>query len=65
MAGFVWHHRNGDAWQRNAAGWEEAKVVLRSNISTITSTGLSLMPEGFEDFPPQDLADLVEYLKQD
>ncbi|MEK7677299.1 MAG: PVC-type heme-binding CxxCH protein [Verrucomicrobiota bacterium] len=43
----------------------EAKVVLRSNISTITSTGLSLMPEGFEDFPPQDLADLVEYLKQD
>jgi putative membrane-bound dehydrogenase-like protein len=39
-------------------------VIPRSQIEAITSTGLSLMPEGLEKgLTPQDLADLVALLK--
>lgn len=38
--------------------------ILRSDIQEIKATGLSLMPEGFEQaMKPQDLADLIAYLK--
>ncbi len=38
--------------------------ILRSDITEIRATGLSLMPEGFEQaMNPQDLADLIAYLK--
>ncbi len=38
--------------------------ILRSDISEIRATGLSLMPEGLEQaLLPQDLADLIAYLK--
>jgi putative membrane-bound dehydrogenase-like protein len=37
--------------------------LLRSELESLTSTGKSLMPEGFEnEIPPQDMADLIEYL---
>ncbi|MBI2947363.1 MAG: c-type cytochrome [Verrucomicrobia bacterium] len=46
---------------RNATGVEE--VVLRNDLSELASSGLSLMPEGFEQsLKPQDLADLIAYL---
>jgi putative membrane-bound dehydrogenase-like protein len=39
-------------------------VVPRDRIEAIASTGLSLMPEGLEKgFEPQDLADLIAYLR--
>jgi putative membrane-bound dehydrogenase-like protein len=44
----------------------EAKedVILRSTIEEMTSTGLSLMPEGLEkDLSPQDLADVIAFVK--
>ncbi len=40
------------------------KSVLRSEIASLQSTGLSLMPEGLEAaLTPQSLADLIAYLK--
>ena len=41
------------------------RSVLRSEISTLTSTGTSLMPDGLEAaLTPQTLADLIAYLKK-
>jgi putative heme-binding domain-containing protein len=41
----------------------EETRLLRSELDSLTSTGKSLMPEGFEnDIPPADMADLLEYL---
>jgi len=46
---------------RSPGGNEE--VLLRSELKALTSSGLSLMPEGFEKaFKPQDLADLISYV---
>jgi putative heme-binding domain-containing protein len=46
---------------RSPGGNEE--VLLRSELKALTSSGLSLMPEGFEKaFKPQDLADLISYI---
>lgn len=46
---------------RTAGGTEE--TVLRSELVSLRSSGLSLMPEGFEkSLTPQDLADLLRYL---
>jgi putative membrane-bound dehydrogenase-like protein len=43
---------------RMAAGAEE--TIFRSNLKELTSSGRSLMPEGFEaGLKPQDLADLI------
>ena len=40
------------------------KSVLRSEIASLQSTGMSLMPEGLEAaLTPQSLADLIAYLK--
>lgn len=39
-------------------------VISRGDVEAIRSTGLSLMPEGFERvLSPQDLADLIAYLR--
>ncbi|MBM4002862.1 MAG: c-type cytochrome [Planctomycetes bacterium] len=39
-------------------------VLLRSEIETLRSTGVSLMPEGLEkNIPIQDMADLVAFIK--
>ncbi|MEK7684572.1 MAG: PVC-type heme-binding CxxCH protein [Verrucomicrobiota bacterium] len=46
---------------RTAVGSEE--VILRTDLLEFGSSGLSLMPEGFETaFQPQDLADLIAYI---
>jgi putative membrane-bound dehydrogenase-like protein len=40
------------------------ETILRSQIEELTSTGKSLMPEGFErDLSVQDMADLLAYLQ--
>jgi putative membrane-bound dehydrogenase-like protein len=40
------------------------QVVLRKDLESLTSTGKSAMPEGLEkDVRPQDMADLLAYLK--
>jgi putative heme-binding domain-containing protein len=47
---------------RRADGKED--VILRSNIATLRSTALSLMPVGLEkELTPQDVADLLAYLR--
>ncbi|MEW6157871.1 MAG: PVC-type heme-binding CxxCH protein [Verrucomicrobiota bacterium] len=46
---------------RNSGGGEE--VVLRSELIELTSSGLSMMPEGFENnLSPQAMADLLAFL---
>jgi putative heme-binding domain-containing protein len=46
---------------RMAGGSEE--LIMRNNLKEITSSGRSLMPEGFEaGLKPQDLADLIAYV---
>jgi putative heme-binding domain-containing protein len=40
------------------------QVILRNDLKELTGSGLSLMPEGFEKaFTPQDLADVIAYIK--
>jgi putative heme-binding domain-containing protein len=47
---------------RNAGGVEE--VILRPDIKELKSSGVSLMPEGFENgLTPQDMADLIAYIR--
>ena len=46
---------------RSANGEE---TILRADLAQLTSSGLSLMPEGFEKiFTPQDLADLIAFVR--
>jgi putative membrane-bound dehydrogenase-like protein len=41
------------------------ETILRQNIAKITSSAVSLMPEGLEaTLPPQDMADLLAFLAQ-
>lgn len=48
---------------RTASGTDES--VLRSEIATLTNSGLSLMPDGLEQtMSKQEMADLIAYLKQ-
>ena len=47
---------------RTAIGTEQ--IILRANIKTLQSTGLSLMPPGLEAaLPPAAMADLLTYLR--
>ena len=47
---------------KNSSGPEE--TVLRSDLQDLRSSGLSLMPEGLENaFKPQDLADLISFVR--
>jgi hypothetical protein len=39
-------------------------VIERSDISKLGASNLSVMPEGFEQLPPDDLAAILEYLSQ-
>lgn len=40
-----------------------SETLLRSDLESLSTTGLSLMPEGFEQIlKPQDVADLLAYL---
>jgi putative heme-binding domain-containing protein len=48
---------------KNSSGPEE--TILRSDIDDLRSSGLSLMPEGLENaLKPQDLADVISYLRK-
>ena len=48
-----------------AQGGGLEEKILRSDIAEIRASNLSLMPEGLEQgMTPQDLADLIAYLKQ-
>jgi putative heme-binding domain-containing protein len=41
------------------------ETILRADLSKLTSSGMSLMPEGFEEIlSPQDVADVIAYLRQ-
>ncbi len=41
----------------------QTDVVLRKDVDEIASTGISLMPEGFEkEIPVQAMADLLSFL---
>ena len=47
---------------RNAGGTDE--TILRGDIKELTSSRLSLMPEGFENtLKPQDMADLIAFIR--
>jgi hypothetical protein len=37
-------------------------VLQRKDMNRLQASDLSVMPEGFEQLPPQDLADLLEFL---
>lgn len=40
-------------------------VLLRNDLESLTSTGKSAMPEGFEkELKPQDVADVIAYLRE-
>ena len=46
------------------SGEEEDDTVLRSNISSIRASSISLMPEGLEkEMSRQDLADVIAFLQ--
>jgi putative membrane-bound dehydrogenase-like protein len=41
------------------------RVLLRSALDELVSTGKSLMPDGLEkDLPPQDMADLIAFIRE-
>jgi hypothetical protein len=41
------------------------ETILRSDLEILTSSGLSLMPEGFEkSLTPQNLADIIAFLRK-
>jgi putative heme-binding domain-containing protein len=47
---------------RSPGGIEE--IILRSALKELRSSGLSLMPEGFESaLKPQDMANLIAYVR--
>ena len=47
---------------RRAEGIEE--IIARTDIESLKSTGMSLMPEGFEKtIPPKDMPDLIAFLR--
>lgn len=60
--GIIVHESATSVTMRRAGGMEE--TIARKNIDTLRSKGLSLMPEGLEEgMSPQDMADLIAYLK--
>jgi putative membrane-bound dehydrogenase-like protein len=43
---------------------KQERTIARTSVKELVSTGLSVMPEGLEDtLTPEDLADLLEYLR--
>jgi len=62
-SGWVVSETDNGLTLRTATGADEA--VLRSNIETLTNSGLSLMPDGLEKtMSKEDMANLIEYLKK-
>ena len=63
VSGWVVSETENSLTLRTAFGTDEA--ILRSNIETLTNSGLSLMPDGLEQtMTKEDLANLIAYLKQ-
>jgi putative heme-binding domain-containing protein len=61
LSGILASENSNSIVLRLAGGSEEE--ILRSNVKQLTSSGRSLMPEGFETgLKPQDLADLIAYV---
>jgi putative heme-binding domain-containing protein len=62
LAGLIASETAGNLTLKRADGGTD--TVLRSEIKSLTSPGLSLMPEGLEAaITPQQMADLIAYLK--
>ncbi|HVR73291.1 MAG TPA: PVC-type heme-binding CxxCH protein [Planctomycetota bacterium] len=62
LTGIIAGETSASVTLRRAEGVEE--TVLRSEIESLESTGLSLMPEGLEkDLTLQDLSDLIERIR--
>ncbi|MDI1311054.1 PVC-type heme-binding CxxCH protein [Prosthecobacter sp.] len=63
LSGLISSETAGNLTLRRADGGTD--TVLRSEIKSLTSPGISLMPEGLEAaITPQQMADLIAYLKQ-
>jgi putative heme-binding domain-containing protein len=62
LSGLITSETAGNLTLKRADGGTD--TVLRSEIKTLTSPGISLMPEGLEAaITPQQMADLIAYLK--
>ncbi|MFZ2278986.1 MAG: PVC-type heme-binding CxxCH protein [Prosthecobacter sp.] len=63
LSGLITSETAGNLTLKCADGGTD--TVLRSEIKSLTSPGISLMPEGLEAaITPQQMADLIAYLKQ-
>ncbi len=63
LSGLINSETAGNLTLKRADGGTD--TVLRSEIKSLTSPGISLMPEGLEAaITPQQMADLIAYLKQ-
>lgn len=63
LSGLIASETAGNLTLKRADGGTD--TVLRSEIKSLTSPGISLMPEGLEAaITPQQMADLIAYLKQ-
>jgi putative heme-binding domain-containing protein len=61
LSGIIVSETAGSISLKRSDGIQE--TVLRQNIQKISSSGLSLMPEGLEAaIQPEDMADLVSFL---
>jgi putative heme-binding domain-containing protein len=62
LSGLIAAETAGSITLRRAEGKQD--VVLRSNIETLASNGVSLMPEGVEkEISPEQMADLLAFVK--
>jgi putative heme-binding domain-containing protein len=62
LSGLIASETAGNLTLKRADGGTD--TVLRSEIKSLTSPGISLMPEGLEAaITPQQMADLIQYLK--
>jgi putative membrane-bound dehydrogenase-like protein len=62
LSGLIFAETASSLTLRQAQGIEE--TIPRANIRSLTASAVSLMPDGFEQsMKPQDLADLLGYLK--
>lgn len=63
LSGLIASETTGNVILKRADGGTD--TVLRSEIKSLTSLGISLMPEGLEAaITPQQMADLIEFLKR-
>ena len=62
VSGIVVAETPGSVTLRGAGGADE--TILRTDLKELSSSSLSLMPEGLENvLKPQDMADLLAYLR--